>query len=148
VSIGPIELLILIALGVAIGTSFRRVARAREERGPDAIQASSGHLMALLGVRVGSVLLVVSVFVLLVGTGEGEAAESAYAIYALVSVAAVLMVAFGGVRLHQDRQAALASGPSPGEPTKRCPHCAEAIQAAASVCRYCGRDVEPSERKR
>lgn len=26
---------------------------------------------------------------------------------------------------------------------RQCPHCAETIKAAARVCRYCGRDVEP-----
>jgi hypothetical protein len=30
--------------------------------------------------------------------------------------------------------------------TRRCPFCAEFIQEAATVCRYCGRDVPSSER--
>ena len=27
---------------------------------------------------------------------------------------------------------------------KKCPHCAEMIQADAKVCRYCGRNVDPN----
>ncbi len=28
--------------------------------------------------------------------------------------------------------------------TRRCPYCAEEIQRAAVVCRFCGREVEPA----
>jgi len=30
-----------------------------------------------------------------------------------------------------------------GSPTRSCPWCAEDIKAAARLCRYCGRDVDP-----
>jgi hypothetical protein len=30
------------------------------------------------------------------------------------------------------------------EGMQKCPHCAEFIKADAKVCRYCGRDVQPS----
>lgn len=32
----------------------------------------------------------------------------------------------------------------PTGPMRTCPYCAEDIKAAATVCRFCGRDVEPS----
>lgn len=38
--------------------------------------------------------------------------------------------------------AAPAPPPQPAS-TRACPHCAEQIQRAARVCRFCGRDVEP-----
>ena len=42
-------------------------------------------------------------------------------------------------------QAALGGGfAQQSAPSRRCPYCAEAIQPAASVCRFCGRDVEPT----
>jgi protein-S-isoprenylcysteine O-methyltransferase Ste14 len=143
--VGPLELLILIALGIAIGTALRRAFRTRKERGPDAPEAERGHLLAQIGVRVGSVLLVVSVFALVaIGSGDGSEDYSGFTtVYATVLAASVLMVGFGAFRLHQDRQAALALQPNPGESMTRCPHCAEPIQAAANVCRYCGRDVQP-----
>ena len=36
-----------------------------------------------------------------------------------------------------------ASEGSPATDTRACPHCAETIRAAAKVCRFCQRDVEP-----
>lgn len=36
------------------------------------------------------------------------------------------------------------SGLSVPDPERRCPFCAEMIKAAAVVCRYCGRDVDPA----
>jgi hypothetical protein len=143
--VGPIELLILIALGVAIGTALRRAVRTRNEHGPDAPEAVAGHLLADIGVRVGAVLLVMSVVGLAAISGSTEASDyntwhTAFVTFIVVSL---LMIAFGGYRLHHDRQAALRAEPATGSAMQRCPHCAESIQAAAHVCRFCGGDVEP-----
>ena len=97
--------------------------------------------------RVGAVLLVLSVFALVaVGRGNGSEDYSGFTTaYATVLAVSLLTIGFGAFRLHQDRQAALATRPDPGESITRCPYCAESIQATANVCRYCGRDVEPSK---
>jgi hypothetical protein len=42
---------------------------------------------------------------------------------------------------NQTASAAGKAAPDAGGPTRVCPFCAEAIQGAATVCRYCGRDV-------
>lgn len=140
---GPIELLILVALGVAIGTALRGAARTREEHGA-APEAAHGHAFAQIGVRVGAVLLVVSVFGLVAigNAGSDEDYSGLTAVYAVVLATSLLMLGFGGFRLHHDRQARIMQ-PNMGDTMTRCPHCAEAIQSAATVCRYCGRDVEP-----
>lgn len=142
---GPIELLILIALGVAVGTALRGAFRTRKEHGPDAPESERSHVLAQIGVRVGAVLLIVSVFALVaIGSGDGSEDHSGFTTaYATVMALSLLMIGFGAFRLHHDRQAALAVRPNPGESMTRCPHCAEPIQAAASSCRYCGRGVEP-----
>lgn len=142
---GIIELLVLIAIGVAIGTALRRAVRTRNEHGPDAPEAATGHLLADIGVRVGAVLLVMSVIGLTAISGSSEASDYAawHATFIALIVVSLLMLAFGGYRLHHDRQVALEAQPASGDALRRCPHCAESIQATAHLCRYCGRDVQP-----
>lgn len=142
---GPIELLVLIAIGTAVGTALRRATRARNEHGPDAPEAAPGHLLADIGVRVGAVLLVMSVVGLSAISGSTEASDYAtwHTAFVTFIVVSLLMIAFGGYRLHHDRQAALRAEPAIGDAMRRCPHCAESIQAAAHVCRFCGGDIEP-----
>jgi len=41
-------------------------------------------------------------------------------------------------------QGSNASLANQGPSSRPCPYCAESIQAAAVVCRFCGRDVEPT----
>jgi uncharacterized protein (DUF983 family) len=141
--VGPIDLLIPVALGVAVFTAFQRVARAREEHGPDAPEAAPGNLWALLGVRVGGVLLIVSALALVAGTNEVYSISGGK--YAIFTVMAFLVIGFGAVHHRHDRQAAGTTQARSGESMTRCPHCAESLQATANVCRYCGRDVEPSK---
>ena len=43
--------------------------------------------------------------------------------------------------LIEQLQARDVAGPAPGGATRACPWCAETIQAAAKICRFCGRDV-------
>jgi len=132
-----ILLLILIALGVACGTAFQRLARMRAAHGPDSPEAAPSQVLAVLGVRVSVALLVVAAFVLLAGNGEGMSSDS-YAGFVLLALLA--LAGCGAFWLYRDRQARKSS---PGSGKRSCPHCAEPIQATASVCRYCGRDIEP-----
>ena len=46
-----------------------------------------------------------------------------------------------------ERNVALAANTLDGaQPLRTCPWCAEQIQSAARLCRYCGRDVDPIRR--
>lgn len=111
---GIIGILALIAVGVALGTTLRHAARTRNELDPDHPEAALGHLGADIAVRVGAVLLVLSVIGLVAISGSSEASD--YTDWQMtfigLFVVSVLALVFGGYRLHHDRQEALARGGS------------------------------------
>lgn len=54
--------------------------------------------------------------------------------FAIIALPMILLMPVNG-----DTAAAIQSGS-----TKQCPYCAEIIQRAAKVCRYCGKDQPPN----
>ena len=138
---GIIGILALIAVGVALGTALRHAFRTRNELDPDHPEAAVGHMAADIAVRVGAVLLVLGVIGLVAISGSTEASDYTdwQITFIALIVVSLLALAFGGYRLHHDRELAL----STGEAAKRCPRCAEPVQAAAVACRHCGADLQP-----
>lgn len=85
-------------------------------------------------------------FAVVAGIIAGSRGRSGFGYFALSLVVSpligiILAVALPNLRPSIERAAELAD-------TRDCPHCAERIKKAASICRFCGRDVEPIEIRR
>ncbi|HYD26943.1 hypothetical protein [Brevundimonas sp.] len=107
---------------------------------PGVIAASRGHnflLWWLFGAALFIVALPCSLFL---KSPERKAEEDARRVArdaALAQLVANTTAAQG---------AATAAAAAPSGDTRDCPWCAETIKAAARICRFCNRDVDPVER--
>lgn len=85
----------------------------------------------------------------LIGQGKGQGTAGFWLGFFLGAIGWVIVAVMDGDEAYQQAKAARmaaaigSTATAPASPMRVCPHCAETVKAAASICRYCHRELDP-----